>query len=413
MDETTILENLSKLSEREYEILNLKCKKHLRHADIGKELYIARATVTTHFGRIYLKLGIDRIEKYRRERFLVEEICPYIDMVEDADLTEDVDESPVPEKVLAMVEEDERALMRVEPIVVDTNNRRVAEPPVARRVFLLGLLIGVALFGGVLWLLGAFDSEPQATKSDPQAVIQEVPVTVIVTSTPEPIKPTEEPAIVVVTATDIPPSETPEVIPIQPVGFIFSDDFEDGPDPNWHVLFGNLGMANGKYTIIEPFTNRHDRHLSILENHYWQNVSVTIELADFEDIFVAKSDNAKGAIIFGFTPEKESIGLFISPGDVGLQFGIMTSDGTWTPHSGSLVDGDSGDFELGDASNTIKVELVDDTFKAYVNSNLVTSATFSNLEPGLIGLWFEAGTFTEKVETYSPRIERINIESLQ
>ena len=109
--------------------------------------------------------------------------------------------------------------------------------------------------------------------------------------------------VVVITATSAPPTETLEPIAIQPAGFVFEDDFTDGPDPKWKVQYGEPGMANGKYTVVAPFVeNVRTKHFTLLDQYNWGNATIEFEVSKY--IAFGGEHDGFGAIILHYDDNK-------------------------------------------------------------------------------------------------------------
>jgi DNA-binding CsgD family transcriptional regulator len=208
------LSQLAQLTERQREVLRLFCS-GLDYKAIADRLFIAVPTVKTHMGNIYVKLGTYHLPPPRRKIVLVQQYCPLLKTEGLPPAQPDAAEEPepVPESVMRMVEEDEKALIPWEPrqpvTIIEAQPVRVIERlPPPRPKWLPWLLVGVVLgtllaacstagviyaFRGLLWA----QEEPQATPA-PKAEYGEVATEV--TTAPVLPAPTSE-AIVEATAT--------------------------------------------------------------------------------------------------------------------------------------------------------------------------------------------------------------------
>lgn len=222
---------------------------------------------------------------------------------------------------------------------------------------------------------------------------------------------------IVITATPPALTPTPTALPIQSSGFVFEDDFENGLDPNWNIKYGELGMANGKLTIISPFSKQHSNYLAVLDNHYWGNYKVTFEIAPFEDTGAFESDNGQVAILLRYKEGQDNVGFYISGSIVGVQFGKYTKNKEWELYASSLVTGREGDFNFYPNPlnpSTITIECIGNTYTAYINDKKINSFNVPGTEQGQIGFWFLNGTFAEsRKDGVAARIEYIVIEALE
>jgi hypothetical protein len=309
-------------------------------------------------------------------------------------------------------------------VVAETNMtltpRGNRTPDFSRNRFYLFLFIGVGFaFVGAYAFLSLFTNNranPISPIGIPQTVIVEnikevtveVPVTALAAAQ---FGPTQTALVeqIVVTATPPPPTPTDVPVPVLETGFIFSDNFDLGPDPAWDVIYGDPGMANGKYTVIAPFKEAHSKNFSLLSEKIWENAKIEVEISGFEG---GQSSGGKGAIILRYLREKGGVGLIIYPGQNGIQFGILSPNGEWTLIDSSLVDGGWDDFNFKFNSNIVRVEVIGETFFAYINDTLITSTTISGFDHGQIGLWMLTNNIISSPEYYAPRFEYITIESL-
>lgn len=411
------LENLDKLTKRHLEVLELFCSR-MTYKNIAIELIIGESTVKTYMQQIYWILGLRYLEPSDRRQIIQEVICPEISKREIVPLPNNLLNIPLelPPEIEEMVEEDEKAIILQNPNVIDL--KPIYKPVPRRRPWgwlILGLILGAVLVYFVFDKLFPTPAEVVYVTSEPgvTTVTEVQEVTREITSTPQPVQPTSTANVILVTATLPPTTDTPEVPLANPPGFTFFDDFEDGPDPAWEVKYGEVGMANGKYLITTPFNEKHTDHLAILSGQIWRNASVTFKLAPFQFIFVNTSADATGALVLRYQADQDSVGVLFYPNWLGIEFGILSPNGEWTPYGGSLVQGDEGEFNLTEGENEIRVDVIGNTYLVYVNGKQVNSATIPGLEVGEIGFWFQSGTFSDDVETYSPRIEEIQIESME
>lgn len=200
---------------------------------IGKKLHLGESTVKTYMGRICIKLGIDELELHplRQKIALYQAYYPLLKKAElpPAPLEETAEPEPLPESVIRMVEELERALVLGEQTVPETVGEPQPSSQPKRSQWLRWLLVGVILgtlvtvcltagvifaFRGLLW--GEETPQAQATPAPPGEYREgtpEVTVEVIPTLTPPQPTPTSEEVVVVVTAT---PQDTPTPAPPTP-----------------------------------------------------------------------------------------------------------------------------------------------------------------------------------------------------
>ena len=141
---------------------------------------------------------------------------------------------------------------------------------------------------------------------------------------------------------------------IQSAGYVFFDDFEAGIAPEWKVQYGQVGMFDGKLTVIDPSRAPYAYHYIILDTLYWKDMTIEIDLAPFNGAFYGGEPDSIGAIVLHQAKDAPSVGLRFYTGRDGLQFGTLSADGEWYLPT-ELVDGFGNDFTLHDRNHTIKV----------------------------------------------------------
>jgi hypothetical protein len=286
------------------------------------------------------------------------------------------------------------------------------------RQIIIGIFVGMAVMALILFQFIPGDNPINDNLNVEAQIIEqtvihdavvEAPSTEIV---PAQTGPTQAVQVdqVVVTTTSPPPTPTDVPIPILENGYIFSDDFKYGPDPAWEVIYGEPGMANGKYTVVAPFNETISKHFSVVSDLYWDNLSIDIELSAFRA--GSNPDNAYGAIIVHYLPDQGGVGLLIYPGGSGIQFGLINSYREWTLLDSTFVKGGNFSFNFIYNPYAIRVEVRGDTYLAYINGELITSATIPGYDFGLTGLWMSTNPVINDPDIYAPRFEYITIESL-
>lgn len=409
-------DRLSLLSASQLSVLNLFCD-GLSQKEIAAKLFMKRGTVKTYMYQIYLGLGLMPLEPAARRKIIISEICPKLKRGEvDPDPTGIIEiSSDKPDNLenLDEIIEDDSEWIRD---IVPADTQAIIRPTKVRQnpfSTLMFMILGIAILFFIVNQFANNDpniiviTQPPDVVYEDREVTVEVPVTV---SSPLTQTPQVQQSTIVLTATLPPSTSTPEELPINSPGFVFTDDFEDGPDPLWEVKYGDPGMANGNYTIIAPFNEVASKHLSILNQNYWGDFEIKVGLSEFKSSYY--NDYALGAIILRHIEGGNSIGLIIHPRDKGVQFGNLDKDGIWTLHSGSLVDGDDGGFDFYSKPTEIVISVVGNTYAVFIDENKVTSATIEGKPFGKVGFWFQASSNAKGVESYSPRFEYITIESL-
>ncbi len=216
---------------------------------------------------------------------------------------------------------------------------------------------------------------------------------------------------VIVTAT-LQPTARPTDTPSLPS---FSDDFDNGIKPDWKVLYGNLGMANGKFTITSSLEGRQDYHLAILDNYVWSNLRIEIILAEFDPYmgcFPCEVSAATG-IIVRYNANGPSIGLLLISAKNQIAFATLDNSGNWSIIETTKV-GDSylNIINFGGNPSKIVIEARGDTYFAYVDGKQLTSATIPGLTDGQVGLWFSNSSNDDNLDAYAARYESFKINAL-
>lgn len=201
---------------------------------------------------------------------------------------------------------------------------------------------------------------------------------------------------------------TEMIIPeVQPSGYVFFDDFENNLSPQWQVQYGQLGMFDGKLTVTDPSRATNSYHYIILDNLYWGDLTIEVELAPFDGAFYGGEPDSIGAIVFHQGNDSQSVGLRFYTARDGLQFGTLSAQGEWSLPT-SLVDGFTNDFTLHDRVHTITVVAEGLSYIAYIDNRKIASSTIPGSEIRAIGLWFKTST-VDKPDFFAPRIESVRI----
>jgi hypothetical protein len=220
------------------------------------------------------------------------------------------------------------------------------------------------------------------------------------------------------TATNIPPViNTIESLPtetisytIQPVGYEFFDDFEFGLSDQWEIQYGQLGMVDGKLTVTAPSKGTQTYHYIVLDDLYWGDMTIEVELAPFDGIHYGCDANGAGEIILHQGLDSQAAGFMYCARYEGVQLGTFIDDGEWSILPGSYVSGWPQNFSFHGGWHTIKIVSKGGTYVAYIDNKKITSATIPGSKIGAVGLWFRTHT-SDSPELYSPRIESIKIVS--
>lgn len=251
------LSRFDTLTDRQKEVLHWVCQ-GLPYREIGEILFISEATVKSHMGNIYVKLGLSDLPPINRTATLFEVYCALLEKRPPSEAVEPEEPEPVPPEIEKMVEEDEKALMLWEPApIIDAQFREVP-----RRRIGGGLVAGLmTLVGG--GFPGASELEPPTTTTQLEESMDavsdftdtpETTFTPVVTATSPPA--TDTPAF-----TDTPPptrtstpSPTPE--PDTPSGSILEVGEWWKEDGVWMRVSDYWIRPEGDIKIVIEFWNR-------------------------------------------------------------------------------------------------------------------------------------------------------------
>lgn len=132
--------------------------------------------------------------------------------------------------------------------------------------------------------------------------------------------PTPSPQVIIVTApiSELPLNAQPTLSPSPqssstPNIISFNDDFEKGIKPDWDIVYGKLGMANGKFTVTSLFEERQDFHMAILDNYAWSNIRIEVILAEFRPYMrcFPCDVSASSGVIIRYDPNGQTVGLLL------------------------------------------------------------------------------------------------------
>jgi DNA-binding CsgD family transcriptional regulator len=414
LSDDIVIKQISTLTNREKQVFRKMCSGDT-YQEIADKHFVNIETIRSQSKEIYRKLDLKKHKNSdTRRKILNKYYCPLIDR-------QDIDTAPEPnpetqeiviipkieeELIDKMVDEDDGKIPYL--TVIDSNNKldpvqnKFIPPP--RR----GIPIWVQILLLILAGIGFREVLSPILGLEPEVSVIEKEVTVIVPATAEPNQPTQEGIIqqIIVTATSPPPTPTDVPAPVLEPGYVFSDNFDLGPDPAWEVIYGEPGMANGKYTVISPINEIQTTHFSLLSNLLWENVSIEIEMSEYAR---NSSRGAIFAVVIHYDSNNGGVGLYIAPSSDGIQFATISNNGEWTLIGSSLVD---DNINLGNGANIIRLDVNGDNYFAYLNNSLFTSATIKGYDKGHIGFWMKANNISDTPKYYAPRIDNITIESL-
>lgn len=373
MENAEKLERLKKLAPRQREVFRLFCKGS-DYAAIAKAMTITEGAVRAHMANIYVKLGLDELSQQERWKEIFQEYCPLMAGLEEvAETTEAADEVAPSEELLQKVEEDQFALVPVEPIVIATEPTRVRQTVgrpsgCVQRILGIAAIVVITILAlnwlGLLNAEGLFaQDEPTSTPSSESSEIASALSSA--TNTDSPTATQEFP-----TATSE-PSSTPRPTST-PIPLPFSDSFDTGPRPEWE-FYGNWLVTDGSLTMqyvdFEYVT-------ASLDLTGWTDYRITVDLyikswgsanTSHNAIFVRRSDD-----------ETMMLGFF-----QGFQ-----RDGGWAIYPTNATDPEyiAGRGGAVPQTSSIRLDVIGDTFTAYVNGIKIQEIFYTGYDRGTLVL---------------------------
>ncbi len=161
----------------------------------------------------------------------------------------------------------------------------------------------------------------------------------------------------------------------------FSDNFDNGPKPDWKPINGNWTMSNGQYTVTD--INGKEKYITFLDEKKWSNFIMEIDVTP---------GHVDGECAMTICPRMISDKEKICFGMSGREYKF--NEAYWFIHK----DGSNGEATSNVSVNTsagqparVKIEVKNGVFTSYVNgtqANQIYDKTFSS---GSIGLrqWYE------------------------
>ncbi len=388
MTERDVLAQLQSLTERQREVLRLVCE-GLPYKDIGKELFITEGAVKAHMANIYEKLGLIYITGTLRSKALFETYCPalksgFFETTGD----EPVEPEPAPEEVIKIVEQDERALVIVEPEVIDVI--LPVQPKKKRRrrngwKWILALIIiSLLAFGGfkLYEFVTDFIGSLQIQAAPVQEQEQEPLAQVIPTNTPRPPELTARPTNTVVVPTS---TTAPTKIPSPIVSLPFYDDFSNGISSPWSVAVGNWFVTEsgatisinekddktGSIVLDDPTLTDYKLRVKVHTPHMWAasqgQFGVIVRYGSNRDQNIIFYMDSNGRFKWSYTESLSDFSFYLDP-----------------------ITGVNKDF--GDTNVTLEIEVIGNTFIARVDGAKIDQFSMAGYESGGIVLMTKCGS---------------------
>jgi hypothetical protein len=381
---TEAARRLASLSQRERQVLGLVCS-GLMYKDIAQNLFISLPTVKSVMGRVYVKLGLDQLDKGERMKAIYELYCP---ILKSSPLPQEPlppDQNlPIPSAIIKMVDEDELLVIppQAQTLAYNLPVKSAPAPTRGSRSFvLIGGLIGLLALSCLIiaiLLSNQFIPHPNPTAvtfSGSPTTVAIIPTdTPVASTTPIPAIPTNT---VFVSQNTPTASDTPQpTIPLPPtstaptINLPFSDNFSAGVNPAWQVQNGDWLTADGRFTISNAGNKW---YFVVLDDPSWTNYRIKV------NIKLEKSDEGRVAVIIRYLSSQNKY----------LVFNIenLFSKGGFATYSGSEFTYIAGygsvrilhDFDL-------EIDAIGNNFVAKIDGMVTQQINLSGYEQGGVGL---------------------------
>ncbi len=162
----------------------------------------------------------------------------------------------------------------------------------------------------------------------------------------------------------------------------FSDNFDNGPKPDWKPINGNWTMSNGQYTVTD--INPREMYSTFIDGKRWGNFTMEID--------VTPGDTANGFHSMNICPrmissqEKICFGMYGKNRRFNEAYWFIAKDGTnGEPTSSVSIENSDG------KPLHIKIEVKNGVFTSYVNSTQTNQISDNTFPLGSIGLsqWYK------------------------
>jgi DNA-binding CsgD family transcriptional regulator len=267
MDKQEAKTKLGSLSKREREVLALFCQGK-PYKEIAILLFIEERTVRVHMGNVYTKLELRNFAAPAKRRELLHELfCPLLKEDLPPPPNEPKDLVPLSPDLEGIINEDDHALVRVDPVIIDIPPRPPRRRPTCLGIALLlliGAFVGIGGTALVLNWLGFF-GETSAQVS-PTSTSEEV----VAQASSE--QPTETPGPQATQTFTSAPTSTPQPT-ATPFPLPFSDDFNNGASSDWEVVVGNWRMVDGAYTADDI----NDWNVILVGSEAWRDIVINVD----------------------------------------------------------------------------------------------------------------------------------------
>ena len=295
-----VLDKLAKLTEREQEVLRLRCQ-GLKYVAIASRLNPPTnpKTIKSHMHHIYAKLDLaEGLSVSERWTKIFKVFCPALNQKPMPPFKPGTGERgliPISLAIMKLVDEDEELDPTEPPTDITTVPPRRppslpptgAQPPERPRrvilarvvlVFVSGLVLGLLLGVFLVMRLGTFENEPETTAVAQvtvasTAIVVTREVTVVVPASPPPATATIQPSDTPPAPTDTPP---PTPTPTAAVALPFQDNFDNGTRPEWQelVVKGEWRTVEQAYTVTNAINTW---VFSLVGDPTWVNYTIEFD----------------------------------------------------------------------------------------------------------------------------------------
>jgi hypothetical protein len=408
-----IIEKLRSLTSRQKDVLKGVCEGK-PYKEIAKELFLSIETIKTHMGNVYIKLGLTHLPPTLRKKIILDEYCPalkefdYPESVIYQDVPEDTEEpEPVPDEVGDMVDEDEKALIVVEPKVIiiparEKKDKRKKKRRVWRWILFI-VIIALLVFGGMQvysWARGFINDVvvPMVAQETPELI----PTQEYVQPTPQPaIIPTEE-VVIVPTNTSLPPTPQPTQTPSPIISLPFVDDFSNGINSPWSVESGNWFVTDSgaSISINDIYA---DAGAIVIDDPTLTNYKLRVRV--HTPHMFAASQGQFGVVVRYSSDKDQNIILYMDS-NARFKWAYIESLNDLSFYQPPITGVDKRD--LGSTDVTVEIEVSGNTFIARVDGAKVDQFSMTGYENGGIALITSCGSIGSCPSFSNLSIEPVN-----
>jgi DNA-binding CsgD family transcriptional regulator len=385
MTEQDVYGQLRSLTERQREVLSLVCEGK-EYKEVGEELFITENAVKAHMANIYEKLGLIYLSRTPRKKSLFDTYCPALKSSHfEPSENEPTEPETASEEAIKIVEEDERALMVVEPEIIDIIPPEKPKKKKRRRngwKWILALIIIALLtFGGfkVYEFAAGFIGSLQIQASPAEEEEQEPIAQVIPTNTTRLPEPTTRPTNTVFT-----PIPQPTRTQFPKVSLPFNEDFSNGINSPWTVGYGNWFVTDSGASISISDLND-DSGSIVLDDPTLTDYKVKVKVHT-PHMWSANQGQFGVIVRYGSHRDQNIIFYMDSNGRFKWSYIESLSELSFYQPPVTGVDKDAGSTNV-----TLEIEVIGNTFIAKVNGGKIDQFSMAGYERGGVVLVTKCG----------------------